>query len=129
MSKYPRLAEMGVENPEQIEKFAVFSVDNTDILRITYDRKKGSMLPVSKRFKFPQAKKSVLVDGGSRKSQTLYESSTAFREVLQELEQVKSDRARGKDIAAQIREEFRLMQEDIALRTNYIESLLERLKS
>ncbi|MEM7564660.1 MAG: DUF3461 family protein, partial [Pseudomonadota bacterium] len=60
MSEYPRLAEMGIQNPQQIEKFAVYTVGNTDILRIIYDRKPGSLLPVSRRYKFPQVKNSVL---------------------------------------------------------------------
>ena len=119
---------MGVNNPREIEKFAFYTVGNTDILRIVYNRKKGSLLPVSKNYRFPQAKKSVLVDSGTRRTETLFESSGAFREALHELEQVVRERKQDQDVAAQIREEFRLMQEDIALRTQYIESLLDRLK-
>ena len=32
MSDYPRLTEMGINNPRQIEKFAVYTVEHTDIL-------------------------------------------------------------------------------------------------
>ena len=49
MSNYPRLSEMGIQNPEQIEKFAIYTVGHTDILRVIYNRKKGSLLPVSRR--------------------------------------------------------------------------------
>ncbi len=129
MSEFPKLREMGVENPREIEKFAFYTVGNMDILRIVYDRKKGSLLPVSKRYKFPQAKKSVLVDSGTRKTETLFESSGAFREALHELEKVIRERKQGQDVAAQIREEIRLMQEDIALRMQYIETLLGQLKA
>ncbi len=129
MSEFPKLREMGVENPREIEKFAFYTVGNMDILRIVYDRKKGSLLPISKRYKFPQAKKSVLVDSGTRKTETLFESSGAFREALHELEKVIRERKQGQDVAAQIREEIRLMQEDIALRMQYIETLLGQLKA
>ena len=127
MSDYPRLTEMGVQNPQEIEKFAVYTVGHTDVLRIIYDRKKGSLLPVSRRYKFPQVKKSVLVDSGTRQTETLFESTPAFREALHELEQLKREREEGQDLAALIREEMRHLEEDIALRTQYINSLLDRL--
>lgn len=127
MSNYPRLTEMGVQNPGQIEKFAVYTVGNTDVLRIIYDRKKGSILPVSRRYKFPQVKRSMIVDSGTRQTETLFESTPAFREALHELEQLKLEREKGQDVAALVKEEFKHMQEDIALRTQYIQTLLDKL--
>jgi hypothetical protein len=127
MSNYPKLTEMGVKNPGQIEKFAVYTVGKTDVLRIIYDRKKGSLLPVSRRYKFPQVKKSVMVDSGTRQTQTVYESTPAFREALYELEELKLIREKGLDLAAMIREELKHLEEDIALRTQYIRSLVDKL--
>jgi hypothetical protein len=127
MSDYPKLTEMGVQHPEEIEKFAVYVVGNTDILRIIYDRKKGSLLPVSRRYKFPQLKKSVIVDSGTRQTETVFESTPAFREALHELEQLKLARDKGQDVAALIREEIKHLEEDIALRTQYIQSLVDKL--
>ena len=127
MSNYPKLTEMGVQHPDEIEKFAVYTVGHTDVLRIIYDRKKGSLLPVSRRYKFPQVKKSVMVDSGTRQTETLFESTPAFREALHELEQLRLAREKGQDLAAMIREEFKHLEEDIALRSQYIKSLLEKL--
>ena len=127
MSDYPRLTEMGIQHPEQIEKFAVYTVGNTDVLRIIYDRKKGSLLPVSRRYKFPQVKESVLVDSGTRQTETLFKSTPAFMEALHELEQLKLAREMGQDIAAMIREEIRHLEEDIALRAQYLQSLVDKL--
>ena len=127
MSDYPKLTEMGVQHPEEIEKFAVYTIGHTDVLRIIYDRKKGSLLPVSRRYKFQQVKESVLVDSGTRQMETLYKSTPAFREALHELEQLKSIREQGQDFAAMIREEIKHLEEDIALRTQYIQSLVDKL--
>lgn len=127
MNNYPKLTEMGVQHPDEIEKFAVYTVGHTDVLRIIYDRKKGSLLPVSRRYKFPQVKKSVIVDSGTRQTETLFESTPAFREALHELEQLKLAREKGQDLAAMIREEFQHLEEDIALRTQYIKKMLEKL--
>jgi hypothetical protein len=127
MSDYPRLTEMGIQHPEQIEKFAVYTVGQTDVLRIIYDRKKGSLLPVSRRYKFAQVKESIMVDSGTRQTETLFKSTPAFREALHELEQLKSIREKGLDLAAMIREELKHLEEDIALRTQYIQSLVDKL--
>ena len=127
MSDYPKLTEMGVKNPDEIEKFAVYTVGHTDILRIIYDRKKGSLLPVSRRYKFPQVKKSVLVDSGTRQTEIVYESLPAFREALHELEQLKLARSKGQDLKALLTEEIRHLEEDIALRTQYIQTLIDKL--
>ena len=127
MSEYPRLEQMGIRHPKEIEKYAVYTVGTTDILRIIYDRKPGSLLPVSRRYQFPQVKKSVLVDSGTRQTGVIYESSGAFREALHELEQLRAKREKGQDVAALIREELRQLEEDIALRSQYINSLIDRL--
>ena len=127
MKNYPRITEMGVQNPQQIEKFAVYTTDNLDVLHIIYERKKGSLLPVSRKYKFSRVKKSVMVDSGTRQTQVIFESTDAFREALHELEQIKSARSESTDLAALINEEIRLLEEDIKLRTEYIKSLVAKI--
>ena len=127
MSKYPKLSEMGIQHPEEIEKFTVYTVGKTDVLQISYSRKKGSLLPIIRRYKFPQVKESVMVDSGTRKTEVLFKSTPAFREALHELEQLKIAKAEGLDLKAMIKDEIRLLQEDIALRTQYIDRLLDQL--
>ena len=127
MSNYPNLASMGIQHPEEISKFAVYTVGNTDILHITYDRKKGSLLAESRRYKFPQIKKTVMVDSGTDKAQTLFESTSAFRDALHELEQLKLEREQGKDRKAALVEEIRHLEEEVAWRLEYIRELTEKL--
>ena len=118
---------MGIQNPQQIEKFAVYTVGNTDVLQVTYNRKKGSILPIIRRYKFAQVKESVLVDSGTRKTEILFKSTPAFREALHELEQLHLEKTQGRDLKVMLKEEIRLLQEDIALRSQYIQSLLDQL--
>ncbi len=127
MKSYPRLEEMGVNHPQQIEKFSIYSTDSVDVLHIIYQRKKGSLLPVSRKYKFPRIKKSVLVDSGTRQTEVVFESADAFREALHELEQIKTARSDSADLAALINEEIRLLEEDIALRTEYIRTLVSKI--
>jgi hypothetical protein len=127
MSVYPHLSKLGINNPEEIDNFAIYTVGKTDILQVTYDRKKGSLLPESKRYKFPQIKKSVMIDSGTDKAQMVFESAPAFRDALHELEQLKLARQQGKDKKAAILEEIRHLEEEIAWRLEYIRSLTEKL--
>ncbi|MCP4431056.1 MAG: DUF3461 family protein [Gammaproteobacteria bacterium] len=127
MNNNPRLAEMGVQHPQQIEKFAVYTTDSMDVLHIIYQRKKGSLLPVSRKYKFPRIKKSVMVDSGTRQTDIVFESSDAFREALHELEQIRAAKSESADLAALITEEIRLLEEDIKLRTEYIKSLVKKI--
>ena len=127
MKNYPRLKEMGIQNPQQIEKFAVYTTDELDVLRVIYARKKGSLLPVSKNYKFARIKKSVLVDSGTRQTEIIYESDPAFREALSELEHLKIEKSQTDDLTTLIAEEVRLLEEDIALRMEYIKSLTKKI--
>ncbi|MCP4874287.1 MAG: hypothetical protein GY896_02270, partial [Gammaproteobacteria bacterium] len=56
-----------------------------------------------------------------------FESTPAFREALHELEQLRHSREQGLDLAALIKDELKLLEEDIALRTQYIQSLVDKL--
>ena len=127
MKNYPRLKEMGIQNPQQIEKFAVYTTDELDVLRVIYARKKGSLLPVSKNYKFTRIKKSVMVDSGTRQTEIIYESDPAFREALSELEHLKIEKSQTDDLATLIAEEVRLLEEDVALRIEYIKSLTKKI--
>ena len=127
MKNYPRLKEMGIQNPQQIEKFAVYTTDELDVLRVIYARKKGSLLPVSKNYKFARIKKSVMVDSGTRQTEIIYESDPAFREALSELEHLKIEKSQTDDLATLIAEEVRLLEEDVALRIEYIKSLTKKI--
>ena len=127
MSDYPNLSNMGIMHPEEISKFAFYTVGNTDILHITYDRRKGSLLAESRRYKFPQIKKSVMVDSGTDSAQTLFESSPAFRDALHELEQLRKVREEGSDQKTAIRDEIKSLEEEIAWRLEYIRKLTEKL--
>lgn len=127
MSKNLALVAMGIQNPEQIARFAVYVADNTDILRIIYDRKKGSILPVSKKFKFPQLKKTAVVDSGTRQTTVLYQSSNEFRNAVSELEQLMHVRNDSHNLAQLIAEEIRTLEADLAARIDYIKSLVNKI--
>ena len=127
MSSLKALTAMGVLNPEQIARFSIYTTDDADTLRIIYNRKKGSILPVSKKYKFPRLKKSTMVDSGTDKTAVIYESSAEFRNALHELNELMDMKESSDEIKKLIFDEIHTLEEDFAARLNYIESLIKKI--
>jgi hypothetical protein len=127
MANYPALTEMGVNNPENIERYSMQTIKNVDILRIVYKRKKGSLLHTSKKFRFGRAQRMVLVDGGSQKTEIIHEVSPFVIKVTDELRalvKTKHSRVEQKDI---ILDELRRLEEETNTRIAYLKGLIEKL--
>ncbi len=127
MPAYPTLTEMGINNPGEIERFSLNTINHVDILRIVYKRKKGSLLPASKRFRFGRATKTIIADSGTRKTEVVHEISPFVQKAVNELDQI--IKARGESVvqAKLIKEEVRRLHEEVASRLAYIESLVDKL--
>ncbi|MGB5512870.1 MAG: DUF3461 family protein [Woeseiaceae bacterium] len=127
MKSYPCLTEMGVMNPLQISSYAVNSVDFVDVLRLTYDRPKDSKLPGSKTFRFPRVQKELPAGKVADTAAVVMESGPALKCVVKELEHLTKLKSENKDITAVMLEELRLLEEDIALRSEYLKALIGKI--
>lgn len=125
MKNYPTLTEMGINNPEQIERFSLSTSNNTDHLRIIYRRKKGSLLPGSKRFEFGRASKTIVTDSGSRKTQVVYEISPFVQKAVEELEHIVNDKKTHLEHAAIVKDELQRLHQEMTSRLSYIETLID----
>ncbi len=125
---YPRLTEMGVLHPKQIVHFSVNSIDYTDVLRIVYERPKGSILPLTRTYKFPRVQKSATLGNTTGQTTIVMESDPALREAIDELNKLMAARERKQNVADSILEELRLLEEDVDLRSAYIRELVEKLR-
>ena len=122
MSDYPTLDEMGVTHPENIDRYSVQTINKIDLLRIVYRKEKGSLLPDSKRFRFPQVEKMVPGD-----TQVYHEVSPVVNKAISELDKiVKAKRDRTHQLEV-IREEIRRLQEETSTRIDYINALVSEL--
>ena len=113
---------MGVVHPQQIDKYAVNSIGYTDVLRIVYERPKGSLLPLTRTYKF------LRVQQGKGEGAVM-NSNPAFRAATAELDALLAAKSNIKDAAADIVEELNLLQEDIALRSESIKRLLSKIQA
>lgn len=126
MSKYPHLTGMGVNHPEHIDRYSVNSIGYVDVLRIVYERPQGSFLPHTRTYKFARVQQTV--KDGSGEGETVMSSHPEFRAAVAELDELLCKKERVQDAAADIVEELRLLEEDIALRSECIKSLLTKIK-
>ena len=125
MSDYPKLTEMGVTHPQHIESYSVNSIGYVDVLRIVYGRPKGSLLPHTRTYKFPRVQATATTGG---KEETVMNSSPEFRSAVDELDTVLASSGEARDAAEHILEELRLLEEDIALRSECIKMLLGKMQ-
>lgn len=127
MIEYEALTKMGIQKPEEIVRFELYSVDQTDILRIIYDRKKGSFLPVTKKYRFPQIKKSTLVDSGSGQAQVIFESSAEVRNAVAELDRLMKGRKTSVAGKEALVNELRLIEEEVNARIGHLKNLIDQI--
>ncbi|MCP4187492.1 MAG: DUF3461 family protein [Gammaproteobacteria bacterium] len=125
MSKYPTLTEMGINNPGQIERYSLNTVNHIDILRVIYKRKKGSLLPASKRFEFGRSSKTIMADSGTQKSEIVHEISPFVQKAISELDQIINSKKSNIEHARLVKEELQRLHQEMASRLEYIESLID----
>ena len=124
---YPSLHEMGVKNPEDISRYSLQNVNDVDILRVVYNRKKGSLLPRSKKFRFPRTKRMVVADSGSNTNDILSEISPFLNKVIDELHQIVKLKHTHQEHKVIILDELNRLEEEVHTRMTYIKSLVDKL--
>ena len=131
MPAYKTLREMKVKRPDQIDRYSVQTLEHanehTDVLRIVYKRKKGSLLPESKRFRFPRIKKTEMQDSGTRQMDIRWEVSPFLQKAVSELDQILETEISEQRRREIIIDELRQLEEDAAHRIDYIRSLVESI--
>lgn len=125
MSQYPTLTEMGINNPTEIDRYSLNTVNHIDILRVIYKRKKGSLLPASKRFEFGRSTKTVMADSGTQKSEIIHEISPFVQKAIKELDSIINAKKSTVGHAKLVKEELQRLHQEMTSRLAYIESLID----
>ena len=128
MSKYPQLTEMGVVHPQQIDRYSVNSIGYTDVLRIVYERPKGSILPLTRTYQFPRVQDTT-PDVAEGEDNTVMSTHPCLRKATEELEDLLAEKVQAEDLSANIIEELALLQEDVAFHSECIKQLLDKMQA
>ncbi len=127
MSKFPILSEMDINNPGEIERYSLNTTNNIDVLRIVYKRKKGSLLPTSKRFEFGRSRKQIVADSGTGQTENLHVISPFLQNAIKELDEIISAKKSNIEYANLVKQELQRLHQDMASRLVYIESLIDEM--
>jgi hypothetical protein len=127
MANYPTLSEMGINNPGEIERYSHSTTNHVDVLRITYKRKKGSLLPTSKRFEFGRASKTVMADSGTQTTEIIHDISPFLHKAIKELDQLIDAKQSNIEHAKLVKEEMQRLHQELSSRMTYIESLIDEM--
>ena len=125
MANFPTLSEMGINNPGEIEHYSLSSTNNIDHLRVIYKRKKGSLLPTSKRFEFGRASRTVMTDSGTQATEIVHDISPFLQKALQELDQLIDAKKSNVEQVKLVKQEIQRLHQEIDSRMAYIESLID----
>ncbi len=120
---------MGVTHCQQIVRFSVNSVDYTDYLRIVYERPKGSLLPVSRTYRFPRIQKSVQAGDGKGGNEVVMQSDPALREALEELRDLVEVKAKQQDISAETLAELEWLEEELCMYKEHLRALIDKVRA
>jgi hypothetical protein len=126
---YPTLSEMGVESPKQIDNYYITSMNLVDVLRVVYDRPKGSFLTSSRTYKFPRAQEVVAGGSADGKETVVMSAHPMLRAAMEELQTILEAKSSKENIAAQILSEIELLEEDIAMRSECLKVLVSKIKA
>lgn len=87
--QYPNLAQMGVQNPQEIIGYTLSHITPaTDVLKIKYQRPKGSLLPVTRSYNIGRAVQTRMIDSGTATTGEIYEISPILSKAIYELDQI-----------------------------------------
>lgn len=120
---YPTLAEMGVESPKQIDKYYISSINLIDVLRIVYHRPEGSLLPSSRTYNFPRVQRGA----GSENEPAVLSTHPVLRAARDELQKILEAKSSKESITAEILGEIKLLEEDIAIRSECLKALVSKI--
>ncbi len=128
MSQFPILEEMGIKRSNEITHYSLRQDGkDRDILKIYYKRKKGSVLPERKTFKFGRSAKMVADDTSKSGSVEVYEISPFLLKAVAELDKIVDQHQSDKDKIKMMLKRVDQLEKDVSFATHELRSLLKSL--
>ncbi len=129
MSDFPALSEMGVKGFSEIKRYSVMQDQkDRDVLRISYKRKKGSMLPKRKTFRFGRSSKMVNDSTAPSGHIEIYEISPFLQKVMLELDSIIGTSISDKDKIEALISQVNQLEKEAMFITSEMKSILKDLE-
>jgi hypothetical protein len=129
MSDYPCLSEMGINGFTEIKSYIVQQDrKDRDILRISYKRKKGSMLPKRKTFRFGRALKMINDSSTPTGNINIFEISPFLQTVMLELDSIIGTSHNDKDKIQALNDYIDQLERDTMFATAQMRDLIKEIQ-
>ena len=129
MSDYPTLEEMDISRFHEIKHYSLRSDGKSrDILKVFYKRKKGSVLPERKTFKFGRSAKMVKDNSSSTGGVEVYEISPFLQKALEELDSLVKEHDNSVHNHEIILDRLNHLEKDMKAATSELKEMVKSLK-
>ena len=126
MADYPTLQEMGITRFDEISHYSLRQEGPAkDSLKIYYRRASGSLLPISRKYKFGRSTNTVRTGGGDSGAEEVHEVSPFLQKALAELDSLVSRHEMAKDDRQQLLAEIAHLEQTVQRKC---EDLKERVR-
>ena len=128
MSDYPALTEMGIFNFGEISSYTLRQDGaNHDVLRINYKRPKGSLLAISRKYRFGRAPKGVIGEEPDRETKQVYEISPFLLRAVSELDSLVRKEKNQKDKKTRLLADIEHLEELVSDKIASIRAEIDKL--
>ncbi len=129
MNEFPTLDEMDISRTQEITHYSLRQDGKArDILRIYYKRKKGSVLPERKTFKFGRSAKMVRDDSSPSGGSEVYEISPFLQKAVAELDSIVDKRNKEINTSKLLIARIEQLEKDVTAATSEIKALVKELE-
>ncbi len=129
MNEYPALSEMGIKGFNEIKNYTVIQDHkDRDVLRVSYKRKKGSMLPKRKTFRFGRSLKMVNDSTAPGGLVNTYEISPFLQKVMLELDAIIGSSDSDKNQVKALMNQIEQLERETLFITSEMKSILNDMK-
>src|SRR5471030_2712917 len=126
---YDYLKSLGINNPDDIDRYSLRQEANNDILKIYFRKNKGEYFAKSVKFKYPRQRKTIVAHNAGKGYKKINEFSLNLRYVFVGLDQICQRDQVEVDLKRKILDDLRHLESVVANKITEIESDLEKLTS
>lgn len=124
---YDNLKSLGINNPEDIDRYSLRQEASNDILKIYFHKDKGEFFAKSVKFKYPRQRKTIAADNAGQGYREINEISPNLRYVVDELDQICQRDQEEVDLKRKILSDLRHLESVVTNKISEIEADLEKL--
>lgn len=129
-TQYPNLAQMGVQNPQDIIGYTLSHIaPATDVLKIKYQRPKGSLLPVTRSYNIGRAVQTRMMDSGTAKTGEIHEISPVLAKAITELDTIVDAKSTRAELKKHLLTELDRVEVEFVAEIQALRSLMRQLDS